>query len=207
MKIVNCINCDKEYKIKNYRISVSKFCSKECQFIHKNTFYKDLLIKKGDSLLCYKCLEYKPESSFYDRENNSCKTRNGKSQKCSDCTNKANEYWRNIEKSTVEGTLRIALIRAKNSCKKRKLEFDLTYDFLLDLLKKQEYKCAITKLELTNTNNYEYKTISIDRINSNFGYTKNNVHLVCWVVNQMKNDMSFGDFINWCNIIVKNNIK
>lgn len=205
---VNCKNCSKEYKIKKYRLKDSKFCSKDCQFDYKNTFYKEIPIKKDNFLLCYQCLKHKSNENFYVRKgNNSCKTRNGRSQKCIECTNKITESWRIKNKNSIEGTLRIALIRAKNSSKKRKINYNLDYDYVLNLLKEQDYKCAITKKELTNTNNYDYNTVSIDRIDSNFGYEKNNVHLVCWVVNQMKNDMSLNDFIKWCETVTKNNTK
>jgi hypothetical protein len=47
--------------------------------------------------------------------------------------------------------------------------------------------------------------MSIDRINSDKGYTKKNVQLVCADVNVAKNDLKQKDFIKLCKLISKNN--
>ena len=40
--------------------------------------------------------------------------------------------------------------------------------------------------------------LSVDRIDSAKGYSKDNVQLVCMAANQMKNDLSMEEFINMC---------
>ena len=47
--------------------------------------------------------------------------------------------------------------------------------------------------------------ISIDRINSSLGYTKDNVQLVAAIVNRMKTDLPDSEFIKICSIITDNN--
>jgi hypothetical protein len=69
------------------------------------------------------------------------------------------------------------------------------------LLKAQNYKCALTGVELTCI--LEKGTVcktnaSIDRIDPKGAYTKNNVQLVCAVINKLRIDMSVDEFINWC---------
>ncbi|MBK8156427.1 MAG: hypothetical protein IPK55_10760 [Streptococcus sp.] len=54
---------------------------------------------------------------------------------------------------------------------------------------------------------YNLKGISIDRINCEQGYLKGNIQLLCWGVNQMKNDLDNQELIDWCNKISKHNIK
>jgi hypothetical protein len=58
---------------------------------------------------------------------------------------------------------------------------DLDIDFLLSLYEKQEGKCAVTGIKMT-TKDRDILAASIDRINSDVGYLKDNVILVCrWV--------------------------
>lgn len=59
-------------------------------------------------------------------------------------------------------------------------------------------------MSLTTVKLDPYK-ISLDRIDSSKSYTKNNVQLVCWAVNQMKNNYSTEQLITWCSFIVNNN--
>jgi hypothetical protein len=71
----------------------------------------------------------------------------------------------------------------------------------VELLEKQNYKCALTGIELTCTlkKGTVCKTnASIDRINPKGAYTKNNVQLVCAVINKLRIDMEIGEFIDWC---------
>ena len=49
--------------------------------------------------------------------------------------------------------------------------------------------------------------ISIDRINSSLGYTKDNVQLFAAIVNGMKTDLPDSEFIKICSIITDNNNK
>ncbi len=78
-------------------------------------------------------------------------------------------------------------------------------NFLKAMYKKQNGKCAITgePLELTlGTDTPNPNKCSIDRINSNNGYTPQNVWLVAWWVNQMKMSMDLKDF--WDKIHILN---
>lgn len=44
---------------------------------------------------------------------------------------------------------------------------------------------------------------SIDRINSSEPYMPGNIHLVCAIVNLMKNDLSYNRFVGLCEKIVR----
>ena len=44
--------------------------------------------------------------------------------------------------------------------------------------------------------------LSVDRIDSTKGYSKENVQLVCMAANQMKNDLSMEEFINMCESVL-----
>jgi len=82
-----------------------------------------------------------------------------------------------------------------NEFKKRaiikSLDFDLDKQFLINLLEnKQDGKCAITKVPIEMKGKKEravlYKSASLDRIDSDKGYVKNNVQWVMLGVNYMK---------------------
>lgn len=88
---------------------------------------------------------------------------------------------------------------------------DLTVEYLWEMFIKQNRRCAISNLEIKFRikndifyGGYE-KTASLDRINSKFGYVKDNVHWVHKDINRMKNKFSMEYFIWLCNKISENN--
>lgn len=104
---------------------------------------------------------------------------------------------------------------AKQNAKKRGINFQITKEDIEELFKKQNGKCAITEVQLT----YSYMTerqegdshiinktnMSIDRINNSKGYTKNNIHLICAVVNRIKHEMNLFELMFFA-ITVSNKI-
>lgn len=69
----------------------------------------------------------------------------------------------------------------------------LVIDFLKQLHRDQEGKCAISKIPMSFDRNNE-NSVSVDRINSSIGYQPDNIHLTCWWVNRMKFDWHLEDF-------------
>lgn len=88
-----------------------------------------------------------------------------------------------------------------SNAEKRKLDVTVTQEELNELYIKQNGKCAITGQVLTC--NKSLCDISIDRIDSNKHYTKNNVQLVLDSANQRKADLSNKELENWINLIRK----
>ena len=89
---------------------------------------------------------------------------------------------------------------------KRGLSFDLDIDYLWDLFLKQNKKCALTKVDINIVNatisyNYHLNTASLDRIDSNQGYIKNNIRWVSKSINYMKNIMTDEQVWELCEII------
>ena len=78
--------------------------------------------------------------------------------------------------------------------------FELSLDIILKKLDKQNYKCYYTGLPLT----FDVKmpnTISIDRIDSQIGYTIENSVICCWDINRMKQDIELDHFIKLCGLV------
>jgi hypothetical protein len=86
----------------------------------------------------------------------------------------------------------------------------LTVNDCLQLLEKQDYKCALTGVEMTCILEKGKKTrtnVSIDRIDPKGGYRPENIQLVCTAVNSFRADLSIADFIEWCRKVVSHAIQ
>ncbi len=93
--------------------------------------------------------------------------------------------------------------KALQRAKTKNLEFDLTKDFILKKLEKGI--CEVTKLPLNlNGGTRKPLTPSLDRINPNFGYTKDNVQLVCCMYNFAKSDFTYEDVLQMAQALVEN---
>lgn len=84
------------------------------------------------------------------------------------------------------------LLKKSSHCKKHRnkiLEYNLTIDYIKEILLKQEYKDYYTGLIPEN-----YEDYSIDRIDSNLGYIEGNIVITTNRVNAAKNDMTTEEF-------------
>jgi len=100
---------------------------------------------------------------------------------------------------------------AKKRAKDKNLDFDIDIDFIRELNKKQNGKCAYTGVVLNWNRKEKGKSIfgqcpanraSLDRKNSLKGYTKDNVQLVANVINIMKNIFTEHDFLKTCQLVI-----
>lgn len=87
--------------------------------------------------------------------------------------------------------------------KKRARKINHKFDISLEDIKLLPLKCFYTGLPLTLKCN-KPNTFSVDRIDSNRGYTKDNIVSCCWVVNRMKSNMSIRQFKKLCTEIITN---
>jgi hypothetical protein len=91
----------------------------------------------------------------------------------------------------------------------RNLDFTIDTDYIMDLLVKQNGKCALTgwDLEFTRGGDWDGKNprgATMDRINNSKGYVKGNIQLVCGLPNNVRGSLSIEDFKNLCKEITKN---
>lgn len=102
----------------------------------------------------------------------------------------------------------------KRRAKYDNINFNLSIEFLWELFMKQNRFCALSGIEIyfcvkgsgynKNSKNRAVQTASLDRKDSNQGYTEDNVQWVHKVVNTMKMKLSDKDFIEWCQLIINN---
>jgi len=140
--------------------------------------------------LCFSCGEiFSPKSGGHKFCSISCKR---KHHRISGCESTEHQYklingnWEKFFKR---------LLCAKESRSR------LSVEDCLDLLKKQDYKCALTGVELTcilEKGVIRKTNVSLDKINPKGEYLKENVQLVCAAVNKFRVDMEVNEFIEWC---------
>jgi hypothetical protein len=88
---------------------------------------------------------------------------------------------------------RLLFHKARNGAEKRSLAFDLTVEDVLQML--EPMTCMATGLPLSWAGGRRHHLKpSLDRIDSQRGYSADNVQVVCWMFNQMKGAYSEADF-------------
>lgn len=204
-----CQNCDKTFSPR-YKITKSytpRFCSLECKG-EKRSAQNGSLWRK-----CRECQVEKPRDEGFER------TKTGHYRLvCRPCRA---DYMRNKNiifreqfgvsyHTFAKGLCAENFIRdlhrvAKRRAYDKRRQFELSFDFLLDLWTKQEGKCALSGVPMTFIVGKKKvpTNITIDRINSSVGYIPGNVHLVCYIANIMKNVLTMEEFYLWCSRIVE----
>ena len=122
---------------------------------------------------------------------------------CKTCEHKRNKsHW-----SEPEGFFKYLLKSSQTNAKTRKLVHEITVQDLRDLYIEQGGRCGITGLPMTTeaafmSNGRKGTNLSIDRIDVEVGYTKDNLVLVCQAVILMRQQLSYGDLRFWCELIL-----
>jgi hypothetical protein len=100
-------------------------------------------------------------------------------------------------------SIKIYIGKIKGGANNRGLIYNISEEFLVNLLEIQNYKCALSNLPIS----LEDSSTSLDRIDSNIGYTENNVQWVHRRVNFCKQDCPNQDFIDICHKVAETNPK
>jgi len=108
------------------------------------------------------------------------------------------------EDRMLMSAIRQRLIDARSRAKKSsKTSPTVDANYLYDLFKKQNRKCAITNIDLTIEQNHPL-CLSLDQINPSDGYKEGNVQWLAWCVNRAKGDLSLNDFYDMCEVVLNN---
>jgi len=116
----------------------------------------------------------------------------------------------NKYKTPIEKFFALKYSNLKSSAKKRKLDFNLTPGYLLELFEKQNGLCYYTgvPLKLTSDNDTfhsknqpDLDCLSFDRRDNDKGYTQGNVVLTCNGLNKLKGAATEVDFINFLHFV------
>jgi hypothetical protein len=93
--------------------------------------------------------------------------------------------------------------QVKLNATKKNLDFNITLKYLNNLLIKQKHKCILSGLDIIIGSTIQETTASLDRIDSNKGYTRGNVQWVHKDINHLKSDFSLADFKKLCRLVSK----
>lgn len=188
----NCFICNKElkYSLSEFNKGVNHLCSREC----KGVYLREIKSKK----VVVKCHICQKEVT---RPLNASKR--SKYFICSDICkaelNKIRYKGFTNPKSLKLNEVEMFFYKKTQNCKLRacvkKIEFNLDFKFLIELYEKQRGLCFYSgiPLKITGTDK-DYDTLSIDRVDSSKGYTKDNIVLCSLCMNTMKMDYKLEDF-------------
>jgi hypothetical protein len=134
-------------------------------------------------------------------------------KRCDECTDKNPKSYKNLNleerKEKIKAArewakvnqLRVKLLGARNRAKLKGIEFDLDEEFVINLYHKQNGKCFYSGLPISMDFNNEVNIFSIDRIDSNLGYLKDNICLTNKHINTMKLNLSLEEFFHFIKSI------
>jgi hypothetical protein len=172
--------------MENKRIERCSICK---EIGHKKSFHNLPPTEK----FCKNCQKTLPISDFYPVK--------GKNKQYFTCYCKkcdvAKSHSRYI--STVEGRIKRLWLSIKIRTRNKNQLFTVTESDLLNQYNKQNGLCYYTgeplSLDVGN------KSISIDRLDSKLGYSKENVVFTSWRINNMKNNDDEAVFLEMCGKI------
>ena len=184
---------------------------KTCQYeIKKSILNIDL--KETEFKICNSCHEKKSRTKFgklnssVDGLRNTCKLCRRKKTSSESLEIKKERSAKSL-KYFKNKPFRVMLSRCKsNHNKKGMIDFDLTEEFLSELYEKQKGKCFWSGIDLSidNVGLSKLNSLSVDRIDSSIGYTKNNIVLCCKFYNLGKGNTDKDYFINF---LIENGLK
>lgn len=159
---------------------------------------------------CFKCKSFKPTDEF--SKNRSSK--DGFSKLCKVCYSNydsvKNGYKKNSNalKTNLEEYLKYKHNYFKRKSKLKNIDFDLDMHTLYELYQKQNGKCYYTGIEIIhNSGCFDYNSITVERLDSTKGYTKDNIVLAAFNINSFKGMMDENEFKIFLDKIIPNLIE
>jgi hypothetical protein len=148
---------------------------------------------------CRDCGEVKPINLFYNMR---AKV-DGKGSVCKPCMAIRNDK----TKSTLRGYARYKIYHAKKYSDKIGREFSITFHDVLELWELQKGLCYYTGTPMMHVMNggedyIDWDGMSIDRIDSSRGYTRDNIVLCKLIANLSKSNMTQAQYFDLCEQVV-----
>ncbi len=116
---------------------------------------------------------------------------------CKKCSNSKTE---NCHRGWHRGVRVSWFNKFKTQAELRGISFELTIEEVADIYEMQNGMCAMTgwPIEFPEIGHPQNTDASIDRIDSNEGYSKSNIQIVHKMINMMKQSFSKKDFVRAC---------
>ena len=168
----------------NHINSTGKMKCCRCKNIHSLNDFRE--IKRGK-------YEYKKYNSF-----------------CNFCDAKRTAVYKNKKIQTIGGKAGFLFNNISRRSKEKGWEIEFNREYIEELYNKQNGRCFYTdepmnlgyhrdKKDLYSLN---FHNISVDRIDSQKGYTMENTVLCCWGINNMKQQLSVDELLYWAERIL-----
>jgi len=165
-------------------------------------FYKNNHSKDGCTYQCKQCLREKYRGYYKERYADDAEFRakeNARNRKINKQYHKSGRRKAKRELS-IRHFLSAKMGNIRKTVKKYNHDFNINLDYLCELWDKQDGKCALTKVPMTHKYHCPY-SVSPDRKDSEKGYIKGNIQLVCKAINLAKNDLPDGVILEWIEAI------
>ena len=181
----HCKGCDKSLQLTDFHKNGSS-THPLCMTCRSEGRKKTNNPKKEGTKYCPACKETHPTTDF----NADTSAHDGLQNYCK----KQKQIQRQKYLNTFDGFIKHSFSELRNNAKKRNIQVEITLDDIKELYTKQDGKCAISGRIMTHESKEREDTqhiinkhnISVDRIDSKKGYTKDNIQLVCAIINRMK---------------------
>lgn len=148
-----------------------------------------------DTRICTVCKNEFPKTSEYFTTFIAKRDKEVFQTKCKSC----NKVYVQKRDSTLLKTLKNILRGIERSEKRMSKGFELSVELLTEMWDKQEGICALTGIQMTyikGKGTHYFSNLSVDRVDSTIGYTKNNIQLVCMWANGAKGAFTMEEFKN-----------
>jgi len=194
-----------------------KKCWKCKEFKNLEDFYKDITTKDGLSKACKLCqIEYskkynKEHKEYFKQKNDEYyqkKFLNDTEYNRKRYNFYKEKYLKRQDASlrTVRGRLYSIFDAARGRSRKRDTPFEISLEDVLEKYETQNGSCALTNIEFSldrlGRKGKNPFAPSIDRIDSHKGYTKENIRLVCVIVNLALNNFGDDAFDKMCRAYI-----
>lgn len=154
---------------------------------------------------CHRCFEIKPKTVEFFH----IKCGEQLNSLCKPCAAlKAREH-KLAQKADPQSYCKRLCVGVKARAKEQGLDFDLTPEYLYELLEGQNFKCFYTgelldfTVENGDTRSPHRNLPSLDKLTPSLGYTQGNVSWCLFHVNRAKSDLTFKEFIDLCQNITR----
>lgn len=222
MKEAICKYCGQTFKRRSEKVTTCKNCKPIVKkysmlltdnqiktYILTRTLSKNVKATLKDTYSCINCKRQLRKEDFpLITTKRGIKNKERICRFCIDSKKALEDKRRFISESELNKFIGVLYTNANRRAIECGMDFDLTLESLLSLYNNQRGLCAVSGLEMTWEETKETRTltnISIDRIDSNKGYTLSNIQLVCVGINYMKCNVDNEIFLNFFNKIIQKN--
>lgn len=146
--------------------------------------------------VCFKCKTERPVGEYFKSAN----TSDGLHSWCKPCCKASQKEYIARKYSCFENRVTTFLRTCKDSAAKRGHEFSITREDLIEAWYEQGGLCAYSGKPMSVAAG-QLDSVSVERIDNDVGYTKDNTVLVCNAVNKMKTNLPYSDFVQFCRAI------